>query len=61
MNPFVNPGAIASTGMVKGKTAEEWNKILAIHSAFAGRQLEVNGEVYKSESETNQRNQAIAS
>jgi len=60
-NPFVNPGAIATTGMVKGKTdAEKWNKILAIHSAFAGRQLEVNGPVYKSEAETNQRNQAIA-
>ena len=60
-NPFVNPGAIASTGMVKGKTdAEKWNKILAIHSAFAGRQLEVNQPVYKSEAETNQRNQAIA-
>jgi len=60
-NPFVNPGAIAATGMVKGKTdAEKWNKILAMHSAFAGRQLEVNGPVYKSEAETNQRNQAIA-
>jgi len=60
-NPFVNPGAITATGMVKGKTYDEkWNKILAIHSAFAGRQLEVNGPVYKSEAETNQRNQAIA-
>jgi glutaminase len=60
-NPFVNPGAITATGMVKGKTdAEKWNKILAIHSAFAGRQLEVNQPVHKSEAETNQRNQAIA-
>ncbi len=60
-NPFVNPGAITATGMVKGQTYEEkWSKILAIHSAFAGRQLDVNGPVYKSEAETNQRNQAIA-
>jgi glutaminase len=60
-NPFVNPGAITATGMVKGKTYEEkWDKILAIHSVFAGRTLEVNGPVYKSEAETNQRNQAIA-
>jgi glutaminase len=60
MNPLVNPGAIATSGMVKGKTdAEKWNKILAIHSAFAGRQLAVNDEVYKSEAATNQRNQAI--
>jgi glutaminase len=62
MNPLVNPGAIATTGMVKGKTdAEKWNKILAIDSAFAGRPLAVNDEVYKSEAATNQRNQAIGS
>ena len=39
MNPLVNPGAIATTGMVSGKTdAEKWYKILATHSDFAGRQ-----------------------
>jgi glutaminase len=61
MNPLVNPGAIATTGMVKGSGSDEvWNKILGIHSAFAGRQLSVDQEVYKSESDTNQRNRAIA-
>jgi len=61
MNPFVNPGAIATTGNVKGSSPDEvWAKILAIHSDFAGRQLEVNQEVYKSESDTNQRNRAIS-
>ena len=61
MNPLVNPGAIASTSMVKGANADEkWAKIIGIEEAFAGRTLEVNQEVYKSESETNQRNQAIA-
>ena len=60
MNPFVNPGAIATTSMVKGKSADEvWSKIMAIHEAFAGRKLDVNQQVYKSEAETNQRNQAI--
>lgn len=60
MNAFVNPGAIATTSMVKGKSADEvWNKIISMHSAFAGRTLDVNQEVYKSESDTNQRNQAI--
>jgi glutaminase len=60
MNAFVNPGAIAMTGMVQGKTdAEKWSKILATHEAFAGRKLEVNKEVYDSEAATNQRNQAI--
>jgi glutaminase len=60
MNPFVNPGAIATTGNVKGASPEEvWAKIIGIHSDFAGRKLEVNQEVYKSESDTNQRNRAI--
>jgi glutaminase len=61
MNPFVNPGAIAATSLVEGKTAEEkWARILAIHEAFAGRKLTVDEEVYKSEAATNDRNQAIA-
>lgn len=60
MNPLVNPGAIATTSNVKGATADEvWAKILGIHSDFAGRPLEVNQEVYKSEADTNQRNRAI--
>jgi glutaminase len=60
MNPLVNPGAIATTGMVAGKTdAEKWARILATYEEFAGRKLEVNQPVYKSEAETNQRNQAI--
>jgi len=61
MNSFVNPGAIATTALVQGATADEvWAKILGIHSDFAGRPLEVNQEVYQSETESNQRNQAIA-
>jgi glutaminase len=60
MNAFVNPGAIAMTSMVKGANADAiWAKIIGIHSDFAGRPLEVNQEVYKSEADTNQRNQAI--
>ncbi len=61
MNPFVNPGAIATTSLVEGATGEaKWARILAIHEAFAGRKLEVDQEVYASESATNDRNQAIA-
>jgi glutaminase len=60
MNALVNPGAIATSGAVAGKTdAEKWSKILAAHEAFAGRKLEVNKPVYESEAATNQRNQAI--
>ena len=61
MNPLVNPGAIATTGLVKGASADEvWNKIIGIHSDFAGRKLGIDDEVYKSESATNQRNRAIS-
>ena len=61
MNAMVNPGAITATSMVSGSTrAEIWNKILSYYSDFAGRPLSVNQEVFKSESDTNQRNQAIA-
>src|SRR5262245_32208042 len=61
MNPLVNAGAIATTSMVKGANADEiWAKIIQTYNDFAGRQLSVNQEVYKSESDTNQSNQAIA-
>jgi len=60
MNPLVNPGAISATSMVKGATAEEvWKKIIGTYNDFAGRPLTVLQDVYKSESDTNQRNQAI--
>ena len=60
MNPLVNPGAIATTSKVRGATADAvWAKIIGIHNDMAGRQLTVLQEVYKSEADTNQRNQAI--
>src|SRR5213596_2513324 len=60
MNPLVNPGAISATSMVRGSSADEvWKKILDFHNAAAGRQLTVLQDVYKSESDSNQRNQAI--
>jgi glutaminase len=60
MNSLVNPGAIATTSMVKGADRGAiWNSILGYYSDFAGRPLKVNQEVFKSEADTNQRNQAI--
>ena len=60
MNPLVNPGAISATSMVKGGSADEvWKKIIGFHNDAAGRPLTVLQDVYKSESDTNQRNQAI--
>jgi len=61
MNPLVNAGAITTTSMIEGPTADSvWHTIINTLDDFAGRTLNVNREVYKSESETNQRNQAIA-
>ena len=60
MNPLVNPGAIATTSMVTGGSSDAvWKKIMDFHNAAAGRELRVLQDVYKSESDTNQRNQAI--
>ena len=60
MNPLVNPGAISATSMVTGATADAvWKKIIGFHNDAAGRPLSVLQDVYKSESDTNQRNQAI--
>jgi glutaminase len=60
MNPLVNPGAISATSMVTGASADDvWKKIIGFHNDAAGRSLTVLQDVYKSESDTNQRNQAI--
>lgn len=61
MNPLVNAGAIATTSLVPGATAEA--KFAAIRdglSRFAGRDLRVSEEVFASESGSNMRNQGIA-
>ena len=60
-NPMVNAGAIATTSLVPGATAEQkWNFIHDGLSRFAGRTLPLNDEVYASASETNFRNRSIA-
>jgi len=60
INPLVNPGAITATSMVQGTSSDDvWAKIIGTYNDFAGRQLSVLQDVYKSESDTNQRNQAI--
>lgn len=62
MNPMVNAGAIATTALMPGGTpAGQWELIRSGMSAFAGRQLTMDAEVYASEMATNQRNRAIAS
>ncbi|HZI43001.1 MAG TPA: glutaminase, partial [Gemmatimonadaceae bacterium] len=61
MNPLVNAGAITTTSMIAGNSEDViWTTIINTLDDFAGRQLKVDNEVYKSEAATNQRNQAIA-
>lgn len=61
MNPMVNAGALAATGLVPGGSRDErWDFLRTGLSAFAGRDLVVDDEVYASESEQNQRNLGIA-
>lgn len=60
-NPLVNPGAIATTSLVAGAGAEErWNRVRAGLSRFAGRPLQMDERVYRSEADSNQRNSGIA-
>jgi glutaminase len=61
MNPMVNAGAIATTSLAPGDTAEaKWRFIREGLSQLAGRELAMDEEVYASEAATNQRNQGIA-
>ncbi|NJK90975.1 MAG: glutaminase A [Blastochloris sp.] len=60
-NPMINAGAIATTGLVEGKTSrQKINRILNAMSRYVGRSLGIDQEVYRSESETGHRNRAIA-
>src|SRR5271154_738354 len=61
MNPLVNAGAVATTSLVPGTTADEkFESIVAAMSRFAGRRLTMDGDVYESEAATNDRNRGIA-
>ena len=60
-NPMVNPGAIATTSLVPGATSDErWGFIVDGLSRFAGRELSLDDDVYRSASETNYVNRSIA-
>lgn len=60
-NPMINAGAIAAVSLVPGRTADEkFALIQEFYSGFAGRQLEIDHQVYASEKATGSRNRAIA-
>ena len=59
-NPMINAGAIATAGLIAGKSpATRLRRILQSFSLCAGRELMLDEAVYRSESETGHRNRAI--
>ncbi|MET0897711.1 MAG: glutaminase A [Mycobacterium sp.] len=60
-NPMINAGAIAAVSLIPGADADErFALIREFYSACAGRQLELDPQVYESEKATGSRNRAIA-
>ncbi len=60
-NPMVNAGAIAVSALVKGETYAERRRVMqGLFSRFAGRPLDIDESVFRSERETGDRNRAIA-
>lgn len=59
-NPMINAGAIAAVSLIPAATPDErFAMIQDFYSAFSGRRLEVDAEVYASEKATGSRNRAI--
>ena len=60
-NAMINAGAIAAVSLVPGASPDErFSKIQEFYSACAGRQLDLDEDVYRSEKATGNRNRAIA-
>ena len=61
LNPMVNAGAIATTGLVRAAGPNErMDRILATFERYTGRPVRIDERVYLSERETGHRNRAIA-
>ncbi len=59
-NPMINAGAIVTTSLVgAGEQGARFEHIRSVLSAFAGRELMVDEQVHRSESETGHRNRAL--
>jgi glutaminase len=60
-NPMINAGAIAAVSLIPANSPDErFEMITEFYSAFAGRRLELDHDVYASEKATGSRNRAIA-
>lgn len=61
LNPMINAGAIATSGLIKGDSdAKRFQRILDCYGQYAGRGLLLNEAVYASEKSTGHRNRAIS-
>ena len=60
-NAMINAGALTATSLIRGSGGQSgFKRILSTYSAFAGRQLSVNEQVYESELKHGHRNTALA-
>jgi len=60
-NPMINAGAIAAAGLVDGANpAENMARVTGAYSAFAGRELHLDEDIYASQHESGHRSRAIA-
>lgn len=60
-NAMINAGALTATSLIKGSGGNgRFKRILNTYSAFAGRQLSVNNDIYESELKHGHRNRALA-
>ena len=61
VNPMINAGAIAITGLIKGKDKNQKTKrLLKTFAKYVGHEVSVDHHVHKSESNTGHRNRAIS-
>jgi glutaminase len=60
LNPMINAGAIATTGLIAGlDLGTRARRLLDMFGSYAGRELTIDESVYRSESDTGHRNRAI--
>lgn len=61
LNPMINAGAIATTGLVRADTPEQrFSRILECFQRYTGQPATVDDAVYRSERDTGHRNRAIS-
>ncbi len=61
LNPMINAGAIATTGLISGDSSQQkLDRMLQRFATFVGHPVTIDEEVYRSERDTGHRNRAIS-